>query len=134
MDDGIEAVVGFVGSQGDALELSEFAEEVLDQMTLFVDLGIDWQGLGAALMLRDDDLCPALVEFGDDGIAVEGLVGDQCAEIDAVDRRWPGSSTKRTRLPSASVSARILVVMPPFEPPMAWLCVPLLRLGRGGEP
>jgi hypothetical protein len=38
-----------------------------------------------------------------------------------VSKRWPGSSTKRTRLPSASVSARILVVMPPLERPMAWL-------------
>src|SRR3546814_13680654 len=36
-----------------------------------------------------------------------------------VSKRWPGSRTKRTRLPSASVSARILVVMPPLERP--WL-------------
>ena len=36
-----------------------------------------------------------------------------------VSKRCPGSSTKRTRLPSASVSARILVVMPPFDRPMA---------------
>jgi hypothetical protein len=30
--------VGFVGSQGDVLELLEFAEEVLDQLTPFVPL------------------------------------------------------------------------------------------------
>ena len=32
-----------------------------------------------------------------------------------------GSMMKRTRLPRASVRARILVVMPPLERPMAWL-------------
>ena len=36
MDDGAESCVGFVGAQGDALELFEFAEEVLDQVTPFV--------------------------------------------------------------------------------------------------
>jgi hypothetical protein len=38
MDDGSEALVGLVGSQGDTLELFEFAEEILDQMTPFVHL------------------------------------------------------------------------------------------------
>src|SRR3954466_5791477 len=51
-----------------------------------------------------------------------------------VSKRCPGSSTKRTRLPRASVRARILVVMPPLDRPMAWLAVPLLRLVRGGAP
>lgn len=36
MDDGAEACVGFVGAQGDAPELDEFAEEVLDQAPPFV--------------------------------------------------------------------------------------------------
>jgi hypothetical protein len=40
--------------------------------------------------------------------------------IEMVSNRCPGSRTKRTRLPSASVSARILVLMPPLERPMAW--------------
>ena len=44
MDDGGEALVGFVGAHGDALELLEFAEEVLDQVTPFVDLGVERQG------------------------------------------------------------------------------------------
>jgi hypothetical protein len=70
-------------------------------------------------MLRDHDLSAALVEVGDDVVAVEGLVRDQGAELDALDQR-------------ASVRARILVVMPPLDLPMAWLPVPLLRLVRGG--
>ena len=38
MDDGAEARLGFVGAQGDALELLEFAEEVLDQAPPLVTL------------------------------------------------------------------------------------------------
>src|SRR3982751_4789536 len=40
--------------------------------------------------------------------------------------RWPGSRMKRTRVPSASTRATILVVRPPRERPMAWLRVPPL--------
>ena len=76
MDDGGEALIGFVGAHGDALELLEFAEEVFDQVAPFVHLGVDRQRHGATRMLRDDDLGAALVEVGDDGVAVESLVGD----------------------------------------------------------
>lgn len=38
-------------------------------------------------MLRDDDFGAALVEIGDDGIAVESFVGDQAAESDALKQR-----------------------------------------------
>ena len=85
MDDGFEALVGFVGSHGNTLELLELAEEVLDGMAPFVHFGIERQRLGAARMLGDDDLCAALVEVSNDGVAIEGLVGDQCAEIDPID-------------------------------------------------
>ena len=37
-----------------------------------------------------------------------------------VSKRCPGSRTNRTRLPRASVRAKILVVMPPLDLPMAW--------------
>src|SRR4051794_26675657 len=87
MNDGAEALVGFVGAQGDALELFKLAEEVLDEMTPLVHLGIERQGLGAARMLGDDDLGTTFVEIGDDGVAVESLVGDQCAKIDPVEKR-----------------------------------------------
>jgi len=36
MDQGGEALIGFVGSHGDAFELLELAEEVLDQVAPFV--------------------------------------------------------------------------------------------------
>jgi hypothetical protein len=38
-------------------------------------------------VLRDHDLGAALVEVGDNVVAVESLVGDQRAEFDAVDQR-----------------------------------------------
>jgi hypothetical protein len=62
-------------------------------------------------------------------VAIESLVRNQAAKGETVDQQrhadrveaLAGQQTKRTRLPSASVSARILVVMPPLERPMAWL-------------
>ena len=87
MDDGGEALVGFVGAHGNALELFEFAEEVLDQMAPFVLLGVDGKGNRASRMLRDDDLGAALVQIGDDVVAIEGLVGDQRFEGESVDER-----------------------------------------------
>src|SRR6266700_1481752 len=87
MDHGLEALVGFVRAHGDTLELLELAEEVLDQMTPFVHLGVDLERGGAARMLRDHDLGAALIEVGDDVVAVEGLVSNQGAELDALDQR-----------------------------------------------
>src|ERR1700682_4373947 len=87
MDHRLEAVVGFVGAHRDTLELLELAEEVFDQMTPFVHLGVDLERGGAARMLRDHDFGAALVEIGDDVVAIEGLVGDQGAERDALDQR-----------------------------------------------
>ena len=45
MDHGREALVGFVGAQRDAFEFLELAEEVLDQVTPFVHLGVDLERL-----------------------------------------------------------------------------------------
>ena len=79
-------MVGFVGAHRYALELFEFAEEVLDEMAPFVEVAIERKRLCAARMLGDNDLGAAGVEIGDDGVAVEGLVGDQAAERDAVEQ------------------------------------------------
>src|SRR5260370_22631171 len=87
VEHGSEARVGFVGTHGDAFEFLELAEEVLDEMTPFVHLGVDLQRHGAAGMLRNHDLGAALVEVGDDVVAVEGFVGDQRAKLDPLDQR-----------------------------------------------
>ncbi|RMI15896.1 hypothetical protein DA102_028015 [Sinorhizobium meliloti] len=60
---------------------------------------------------------------------VEGLVGDQRAESNAVNERRhadgivavAGQQDEADNVASASVRARILVVMPPLERTMAWL-------------
>src|SRR3954463_6632179 len=56
-------------------------------MAPFVHLGVDLERGGAARMLRDHDLGSALVEIGDNIIAVEGHIGDQGAKFDALDQR-----------------------------------------------
>ena len=56
MDHGLEALVGFVGAHGDTFEFLEFTEEVLDQMTPFVHLGVDLERDGAPRVLRNHDL------------------------------------------------------------------------------
>ena len=68
MDHGGEALIGLVGAHCDAFELLELAEEVLDEMAPFVHLGVDLELLGAAGMLRNDDLRPALIEVLHDPI------------------------------------------------------------------
>jgi len=51
MDHGGEALIGLVGAHGDAFEFLEFAEEVLDQVSPLVELGVDPQRRGAPWML-----------------------------------------------------------------------------------
>jgi hypothetical protein len=87
MDDGLKAGICLVGAHGDALELLELAEEVLDQVTPLVHLGVDRRLAGSAWMLSDHDLGPPFVEIGNDGVAVEGCVGDQSAEAQPLDQR-----------------------------------------------
>ena len=87
MDHGLETSIGFAGSHGDPLELLEFTEEVLNEVTPFVDFGVDRDGTCASWMLGNDDLRAPLVEIGDDVIAVEGLVRYEGLERDTVDQR-----------------------------------------------
>lgn len=87
MDQGLEALIGFASAHGDALELFEFAEEVFDEMPPLVHLQIDVDGADPLRHLRDDDFRAALVEFFDDPVGIEGLVAEQCVELDAFDER-----------------------------------------------
>ena len=87
MDHGGKADVGFVGAHGDAFELLELCEEVLDQMAPLVHLRVNLAWRGPARVLGDHDFCAACVEIGDDGIGIERLVGEQSAELDAIEQR-----------------------------------------------
>lgn len=83
----MEALVGFACAHGDAFELFEFAEEVLDEMPPLVHLQVDIDRGKALGPLRNDDFGPALVEFLDDPVGVESLVAEQGVELDPVDER-----------------------------------------------
>src|SRR6478752_9544266 len=87
IDHGGVALVGLVGSHGDALEFLELAEKVLDEVAPLVDVAVERDGLGSPGMLGDDDLGAACVEIGDDGVAVKGLVGNQSAKGDPLEQR-----------------------------------------------
>ncbi len=136
-----EAGVGLAGTQGDAFELLELAEEVLVQEAPFVDLGVDAARLGASRMLGDHHLRAASVQVRDDPVDVEGLVGDQPAERDPLDQRRdsdrvealarqqlePDKVAERVgqrddlRGPAAARAAYGLALSPPFEPcPWRW--------------
>ena len=74
---------------------------------------------------RDHSDRAPLVQVSADRVAVESLVRQKRAEIEVRQKRGDtravvsGSRTNRTRLPSASTSATILVVKPPRDRPMA---------------
>src|SRR6202171_6761292 len=141
MDHRLEALIGFVGAHRDTLELLELAEEVVDEMAPFVHLGVDLERGGAARMLRNHDLGAPLVEVGDDVVAVEGLVGDRGAKLDAVDERRDADSIEalsRQQDESDEIAERVgedqdlgrhaplgaadgLALSPPFAPcPWRW--------------
>jgi hypothetical protein len=93
MDDGgceidhrLEASVCLVTSHCYAFEFLEFAEEILDQVTPFVNVLVDVERLGAPGMLRDDDLRLAFVHVFDDPVGIKSLVSDQAAEFDVLDQ------------------------------------------------
>ena len=79
-------MIGFVASHGDAFEVLEFAEEVFDEMAPFVEFGVDLEWLASPWMLGDDDFCAPLIHVFDDPVGIKGLVGDQCAKFDVVDK------------------------------------------------
>ena len=72
----------------------------------------------------------ARVELGDNGVAVERLVGDQRVEGQSLDERWHTHCVEALswqKHEAYEIAERIgerqdfVVVMPPFERPIAWL-------------
>jgi hypothetical protein len=87
MDGGGEAVIGFVVTCRDALELLEPLEAVLDEMSQFVQLGVV-RNVGFAVRLgRYDGNRTALVQLGAQLTVVEGFVGDKRLQVDVLDQR-----------------------------------------------
>ena len=74
MNGGSEACVGLVVARGDATELFEPLEAILDEMPPLVHVGVMRDGHLAVILGRDDRERAPLVEFGPQGIVVERLV------------------------------------------------------------
>ena len=86
MDHGFEAGIELASAHGDPFELLELAKEVLDQVPPLVDLPIDLKRCLSLRHLRYDDLGAALVEFADDPVGIERLVGNQTSELDVLNK------------------------------------------------
>jgi hypothetical protein len=86
MDHGGVALVGLFVACGDAAEVFEAAEEVLDEMTPFVHVEIARNPARPVAFRWDDGTGTAPVEFGPDPVGIEGLVAEQSIEIDAFDQ------------------------------------------------
>ncbi len=123
-------MIGFVGAHSDPLKLFEFAEVVFDEVTDFVKLPVEGEWGASPWMLGDDNLRAALVHFGDDPVAVEGLVGKQGAKFDALDQRRDADRIKalpRQQNETNQIAERVGESkdfggpQPPFDLPMAWL-------------
>ena len=56
-------------------------------MAPFVNLRVDGNRVQALRALRDDDAGAAFIQFGDDPVGIECLVGDHRAEFEAMDQR-----------------------------------------------
>lgn len=87
MDGRGEATVGLIIAGGDAPELLEIAEEVLDQVTPAVHREVAGDRADAVGLGRDNRQRSPIVEVGADPVDVEGLVGDQGLELEAGDQR-----------------------------------------------
>ena len=91
MDSGEKISRGFFVARCDASELFEDVEETLDEIAFAVEREIArTRGLSAGFAW-DDGGDRSIVEGGDEGVGVEGLVGDQSAGIDGFDQRLGAS-------------------------------------------
>jgi hypothetical protein len=91
MDGGSKACISFIASGGDAPELLEPLESVLDEMSPFVHLGIMRDGRFAISLGGNDGGCAAFVQGGAQAVVVEGFVADERGEIDILDQ-WLGAN------------------------------------------
>ena len=126
-DHGCEALIRFVGAHGDPLELLEFAEEIFDEMTIFVKSlsmvrGVARRGCCDMTICAPRSFNSAMIQSLSKVSSASRAPNSPPSIKGAtptVSKRCPGRRTNRTRLPSASVNARILVVQPPLDLPMA---------------
>ena len=91
MNAGEEGLGEFVVTRGDGPEMLERVEETLDEIALAVE-GEIARARGFSVGFGGDDGGDrSIVEGGDEGVGVEGLVSDQSAGIDGFDQRFSTS-------------------------------------------
>ena len=88
IDGGGEAGIGFVVTGGDAAELLEALEEVLDQVTPLIHFCVVGNGRCAIRFGWNHGNSAALVQYGTQGVVIESFVGNESLEIDACDQRF----------------------------------------------
>ena len=87
MDHRGKAFVGLVITGCDSPELFQIAEEILNHVVLLIHNGIAADLVRAAGLWRNDRQSAALIEVQSQGITVEGFVGEEGGEIDALQDR-----------------------------------------------
>jgi hypothetical protein len=158
MGGGSEAGVSFVVAGGDAPELLEPLETVLDEMPPFVHLDVMWDWRFAISLGGNDSDRTTFVQSGTQAVVIEGFVGDERREIDILDQ-WLSANAvmalTRQKHEANKIAQRIgerhnlgrqpaarmadgLIVSPPFAPvPCRWtfMIVPSMRAySKSGSP
>jgi hypothetical protein len=88
MNSGEESLGELVVPRGDGAEMFELVEKTLDEIAFAVK-GEVAQARGFSVGFGWDDWGDrSIVEGADEGVGVEGLVGDQSARIDGFDQRF----------------------------------------------
>ena len=137
-----EAGVGLVVSSGDPAELLEPLEEVFDQVTPFVHLGVVRDRRFAVRLRRNDGQGASFIESGAQAVLVERLVGDESIKIDARYKRLDPDAVvplARQQDEARQIAQRIderddLGRQPAARPADGLILSPLLRRRRAGEP
>jgi len=83
-----KALICLVVSSGDPAELLEPLEEVFDQVTPLVHLGVVGDRRFAIRLRGNDGQRASFIESGAQGVLVERLVGDESIKIDADNKRF----------------------------------------------
>jgi len=86
MDHGGKALIGLAGAHGDALELLEFLEEILDEMPPFVFVGVVRSRVESLGSGRNDRFDAALFQEVAEPIGVISLVAQEGVEVQALDQ------------------------------------------------
>ena len=91
MNTGEKDLGKLIVTRGDSPEMFELVEETLDEIALAVE-GEIARARGFSVGFGWDDWRDrSSVEGADEGVGVEGLVGDQSARIDGFDERFSAS-------------------------------------------